>query len=77
MNAAFDLGLHALHSAYRAGTLSVRHTIEEVLARIAWPATTRCGYRGLPTPPCDGRPTAWMSGATRSASCCSTASRSQ
>jgi allophanate hydrolase len=30
-----DLGLHALRSAYRAGTLDVTRTIEEVLKRIA------------------------------------------
>jgi allophanate hydrolase len=30
-----DLGLHALRAAYRAGTLTVRQVVEEVLARIA------------------------------------------
>jgi allophanate hydrolase len=32
---AIDLGVHNLLAAYRAGTLTVRQTIEEVLARIA------------------------------------------
>ena len=35
MTALLDLGLHALRSAYSAGTLDVRRTIEEVLKRIA------------------------------------------
>ena len=35
MTALLDLGLHALRSAYCAGTLDVRRTIEEVLKRIA------------------------------------------
>ena len=35
MNAVLDLGVHALLGAYRAGTLSVRQTIEAVLVRIA------------------------------------------
>ena len=35
MTALLDLGVHALLGAYRAGTLDVRQTIEEVLKRIA------------------------------------------
>ncbi len=35
MTALLDLGVHALLDAYRAGTLDVRQTIEEVLKRIA------------------------------------------
>jgi allophanate hydrolase len=35
MTAPLDLGLHALRSAYCAGTLDVRQTIEEVVKRIA------------------------------------------
>ena len=35
MTALLDLGLHALRSAYCAGTLDVRQTIDEVLKRIA------------------------------------------
>ncbi|MGD9884890.1 MAG: allophanate hydrolase [Reyranella sp.] len=35
MTLLLDLGLHALRSAYRAGTLDVTRTIEEVLKRIA------------------------------------------
>ena len=35
MTALLDLGVHALRSAYRAGALDVRQTIEEVLKRIA------------------------------------------
>ncbi len=35
MTALLDLGVHALRSAYRAGTLDVRQAIEEVLKRIA------------------------------------------
>src|SRR5260370_5128998 len=35
MTALLDLGLHALRSAYCAGTLDVRQVIEEVLKRIA------------------------------------------
>ncbi|WP_085933944.1 allophanate hydrolase [Enhydrobacter aerosaccus] len=35
MNPALDLGLHALRSAYRARTLTVRQVIEEILSRIA------------------------------------------
>ena len=35
MTLLLDLGLHALRSAYRAGTLDVTRTIEEVLRRIA------------------------------------------
>lgn len=34
MTAFLDLGVHALHRAYRAGTLDVRQTIDEVLKRI-------------------------------------------
>lgn len=35
MTGLLDLGVHALHNAYRAGTLDVRQVIEEVLKRIA------------------------------------------
>src|SRR5260370_8625479 len=35
MTALLDLGLHALRSAYCAGTLDVRQVVEEVLKRIA------------------------------------------
>jgi allophanate hydrolase len=35
MNSALDLGIHNLHAAYSAGSLSCRMVIEEVLARIA------------------------------------------
>ena len=35
MTALLDFGLHALQSAYRAGTLDVGQVIEEVLKRIA------------------------------------------
>jgi len=35
MTLLLDLGLHALRSAYRAGTLDVTRTIEEILKRIA------------------------------------------
>jgi allophanate hydrolase len=35
MTALLDLGVHALHGAYRAGSLDVRQAIEEVLKRIA------------------------------------------
>jgi len=35
MNAALDFGLHALRTAYRAGTLDVPRVIEEVLVRLA------------------------------------------
>ncbi len=35
MNSALDLGIHNLHAAYAAGTLTCRRVIEEVLARIA------------------------------------------
>ncbi len=35
MTALLDLGLHALRSAYRSGTIDVRQVIEEVLKRIA------------------------------------------
>ncbi len=35
MTSALDLGVHALRAAYSAGTLTVRQTVEEVLARIA------------------------------------------
>ncbi|HYR64489.1 MAG TPA: amidase family protein, partial [Reyranella sp.] len=35
MTALLDLGVHALRSAYCAGTLDVRQAIEEVLKRIA------------------------------------------
>ena len=35
MTTLLDLGVHALLGAYRAGTLDVRQTIEEVLKRIA------------------------------------------
>ncbi len=35
MTALLDLGVHALRSAYRAGSLDVRQAIEEVLKRIA------------------------------------------
>jgi len=35
MTTSLDLGVHALLGAYRAGTLDVRQTIEEVLKRIA------------------------------------------
>ena len=35
MTAFLDLGIHALLGAYRAGTLDVRQTIDEVLKRIA------------------------------------------
>lgn len=34
MNTALDLGVHALRTAYRAGTLTVRQVIDEVLSRI-------------------------------------------
>ena len=34
MTALLDLGVHALRSAYRSGTLDVRKTIEEVLRRL-------------------------------------------
>ncbi|MCX7364997.1 MAG: allophanate hydrolase [Alphaproteobacteria bacterium] len=34
MNSALDLGIHALRAAYRAGTLTVRQTIDDVLARV-------------------------------------------
>ncbi|TAJ25822.1 MAG: allophanate hydrolase [Reyranella sp.] len=34
MTALLDLGVHALRSAYRAGTLDVRRTVEEVLKRL-------------------------------------------
>ena len=35
MNSALDLGIHALRAAYRAGSLTVRQTIDDVLGRIA------------------------------------------
>ena len=35
MTAFLDLGVHALLGAYRAGTLDVRQTIDDVLTRIA------------------------------------------
>jgi len=35
MNSVLDLGVHRLLAAYRAGTLTVRQAIDEVLARIA------------------------------------------
>ena len=35
MTTPLDLGVHALRTAYRAGTLDVRHVVEEVLKRIA------------------------------------------
>jgi allophanate hydrolase len=35
MNSAFDLGVHALRTRYRQGSLTPRATIDEVLARIA------------------------------------------
>ena len=35
MTALFDFGIHALRSAYKAGTLDVGQTIEEVLKRLA------------------------------------------
>ena len=35
MTALLDLGVHALRSAYAAGTLDVGQVIEEVLKRIA------------------------------------------
>jgi allophanate hydrolase len=34
MTALLDLGVHALRSAYRSGTLDVRQTVEEVLKRL-------------------------------------------
>ena len=34
MTSALDLGVHALRAAYNAGALTVRQTVEEVLARI-------------------------------------------
>jgi len=35
MTTPLDLGVHALRTAYRAGTLDVRHVVDEVLKRIA------------------------------------------
>ena len=35
MTTPLDLGVHALRTAYRAGTLDVRQVVEEVLKRIA------------------------------------------
>jgi len=34
MNPALDLGVHALRDAYRAGALTVRQVIDQVLVRI-------------------------------------------
>ena len=34
MNSALDLGIHMLRAAYRAGSLTVRQTVDEVLGRI-------------------------------------------
>ena len=78
MTAFLDLGLHALRSAYCAGTLDVRQTIEEVLKRIAasgddkvW--ISQSGRRGAS----GRRRRSSTHGAARSRGCRSTACRSR
>ena len=50
MNALLDLGLHALRSAYSAGTLDVGRVVEEVLKRIAAAGDDKVWISRVPDP---------------------------
>jgi allophanate hydrolase len=48
MTSVLDLGVHALRAAYNAGALTVRQTVEEVLARIAQAGDDKVWISRLP-----------------------------
>ena len=74
MTALLDLGVHALRSAYRAGTLDVRQMIEEVLKRIAAAGDDKVWISRVPDDAAArSRRPASMHGAARSSGCRSTA----